>query len=204
MKRIISLLICKIGWIGFVAGMTSGCVHQVVAYPPQESLREHLIFGQIGLWQAEPSGRIYLPELSKFEFIEKEGGHRYRMSIDDSSFYFFLSLDPGQYRITRVFIQEGDFRASAEVPLECEVPEHGVAYLGTWRLQIGPPNFMRKLGVKIFSQLVEAMAELRMKYPSVSLSSVRTQLAEPVEFRSRLFPITPYPRIWWFTRQHTT
>ena len=204
MIRIVSLLIFKIGWVGLMAGMTLGCVHQVVAYHPQESLKEPLVFGHIELWQAEPSGRRYLPELSKFEFIEKEGGRRYRMSINASSFYFFLSLNPGQYQITRVFIQEGWFRANAEVPLEFKVPEQGVAYLGMWRLQIGPPNFMRKLGVKVFSQPVEAMAELRMKYPAVSLNSVQTELAEPVELRSRLYPITPYPRFWWFNRQNPT
>jgi hypothetical protein len=204
MTKIISLLIFKIWWLGLVAGVTSGCVHQVVAYPPQDSLREPLVFGQIELWQAEPSGRWYLPELSKFEFIEKEGGRRYRMKINASSFYFFLSLDPGQYRITRVFIKEGAFRANADVPLEFEVPEQGIVYLGTWRFHIKPPNFVRMLEVKILSQPKEGMAELKMKYPSFSLNSVQTQLAEPFELRSRLYPITPYPRIWWFSRQHTT
>jgi hypothetical protein len=103
-----------------------------------------------------------------------------------------------------VFIQEGGFRANADVPLEFVVPEHGIGYLGTWRIHIEPPNFVRMLEVKIFSQPIEAMAELRTKYPSVSLSSVETVLAEPFELHSRLYPITPYPRFRYFRRQNTT
>jgi hypothetical protein len=201
----VNVLLWRIGLLSILAVMMSvGCVHQLAADPAQEELREPIVYGQIDLWQEEPSGRIFLPELAAFEFINNDGGRRYRVVIGAATSFFFLTLDPGHYQVTRVFIQEGGFRASAEVPLGFEVPEQGIAYLGKWRFRIGSPNFMRKLEVKVFSQPIEALVELRVQYPSASLNAVKTRLAEPVELRSRLYEMTPYPRFRWFNRQTPT
>jgi hypothetical protein len=147
---------------------------------------------------------VYLPELASFEFIAKEGEKRYRLQIDAASSYFFLSLDPGEYQVTRVFFQEGGFRSNAEVPLAFEVPNQGVVYLGVWKFQIGSPNFTRELEVTISSEPVKAMVELRVRYPSLSSDSVVSTLAQPSLLRSRLYEITPYPRFRWFNRHNPT
>lgn len=181
-----------------------GCVHQFAPHPTQESLREPLVFGQIQVWQEKPSGRIFLPELASLEFITKDGERRYRVDIEAAASYFFLPLDPGQYQVTRVFIQEGGFRSSAEVPLAFEVPDQGVVYLGTWRFQIDSPNFTRELDVTVSSELVKAIVELGVRYPSLSPNLVGSSLAEPSVLRSRLYEITPYPRFRWFQRHNST
>ncbi|MBA3964493.1 MAG: hypothetical protein H0X47_01710 [Nitrospirales bacterium] len=184
--------------------MSMGCAHQLPAHPSQEDLREPLVFGHIQVWQEEPSGRIYLPELASLEFISKDGQRRYRVDIEAASSYFFLSLDPGQYQVTRVFIQEGGFRSSAEVPLAFEVPDQGVVYLGSWRFQIDSPNFTRELEVTISSEQVKAVVELNVRYPSLFPNLVVSSLAEPSLLRSRLYEITPYPRFRWFQRHNPT
>jgi len=198
------LFVCRIGLLGILLGISMGCVHQLPAHPAQENLKEPLVFGHIQVWQDKPSGRIYLPELASLEFVTKDGERRYRVDIEAASSYFFLPLDPGDYQVTRVFIQEGGFRSSAEVPTEFEVPEDGVVYLGTWRFQIDSPNFIREVEVKISSEPVKAIVELHARYPSLSLHPVVSTLPEPSLFRSRLYEITPYPRFRWFNRHNST
>ena len=198
------VLTCRIGFLGILVGMSMGCVHQVPAHPAPENLKEPLVFGHIQVWQDKPSGRIYPPEVASFEFITKNGERRYRLEIEAASSYFFLPLDPGQYQVTRVVVQEGGFRSTAEILLAFEVPEQGVVYLGAWRFDIDPPNFTRELEVTISSELVKAIAELIVRYPSLTPSPVVSNLAEPSLVRSRLYEITPYPRFRWFNRHNPT
>jgi hypothetical protein len=200
----INVLACRIGLLGITMGMSMGCVHQLPAHPAQENLKEPLVFGHIQVWQDKPSGRIFLPELASLEFITKDGQRRYRLDIEAASSYFFLLLDPGHYQVTRVFIQEGGFRSSAEVPLAFEVPDQGVVYLGGWRFQIDSPNFTRELEVIISSEPLNAIVELRARYPSLSFNEVVSTLAAPSLLRSRLYEITPYPRFRWFHRHNPT
>lgn len=198
------VLVCRIALLGIVAGMSLGCVHQLTAHPAQEDISAPLVFGHIQVWQENPSGRIFLPEMASLEFIAKDGGRRYRVDIEAASSYFFLPLDPGQYQVTRVFIYEGGFRSSAEVPLAFEVPVQGVVYLGWWQFQIGSPDFTRDLEVTISSELVQAIVELRVRYPSLPQNLVVSSLAEPFLLRSRLYEITPYPRFRYFNRHNPT
>ncbi|PJA77995.1 MAG: hypothetical protein CO149_06450 [Nitrospirae bacterium CG_4_9_14_3_um_filter_51_5] len=200
----INVLACRVVLLGIVAGMCMGCVHQLTAHPAQENLKEPLVFCHIHVWQDKPSGRIFLPELASLEFITKDGERRYRVDIEAASSYFFLSLKPGQYQVTRVCIHEGWFRSSAEVPLVFEVPDQGVAYLGEWRFYIDSPNFTRELEVIISYEPLKAIVELRARYPSLPPHLVVSSLAEPFLLRSRLYEITPYPRFRWFQRHNPT
>lgn len=186
-------------WIGLM-----GCVHHLDQHPPEKSLKEPLVFGKIHLWQDEPSGRISLPDRSSIEFMKQQGGTRYRMEVDGASSFFFLSLTPGVYQVTQVVIYEGGFRARAELPLVFTVPEDGIGYLGNWRLHLNPPNFSRDLELTITSELVEAIVELRVRYPSFFGKPISTVAVEPQTLRSRLFEMTPYPRFRWFNRHNPT
>jgi hypothetical protein len=200
----VGFLACRIALVGIFVGMNMGCAHQVTSHPAQEDLREPLVFGHIHVWQAKPSGRIFLPELASLEFISKDGQRRYRVEIEAASSYFFLSVDPGLYQVTRVFIQEGGFRSSAEVPLTFEVPDQGTVYLGEWRFQIASPNFTRELEVTIVSEPVKAIVELRFVIRLFRLILIVSTLAEPSLLRPRLYEITPYPRFRWFHRHNPT
>ncbi len=200
----LNILACRIGLLGIVVGMSMGCVLQLGAYPAQENLKGPLVFGHIHMWQEKPSGRIFLPELASLEFITNDGQKRYRLDIQAASSYFFLPLDPGYYHVTRVFIQEGGFRSSAAISLAFEVPDQGVVYLGAWRFQIDSPNFTREVEVRISAEPVQALVELRVRYPSLSRNVVVSNLAEPSLLRSRLYEITPYPRFRWFNRHNST
>ena len=195
---------CRLAVLGIFVGMIMGCVYQLPSHPSQDDLTEPLVFGHIHVWQEEPSGRIYLPELASLEFSSPDGHRRYRVDIEAASSYFFLSLKPGRYQVTRVFIQEGVFRSSAEVPLTFEVPDQGVVYLGGWRFQIDPPNYTRELEVTIVSESVKAIVELTVRYPSLSSTVVLSSLAEPSLLRARLFEVTPYPRFRYFNRHNST
>lgn len=181
-----------------------GCVHHLDPHPQAETLKEPLVFGKIQLWQDEPSGRIFLPDHSSIEFMEQKTGTRYLLEVDGASTFFFLSLTPGVYQVTQAIIYEGGFRARAEVPLVFTVPENGVGYLGNWRFNLNPPNFSRDLELTITAELVEAIVELKVRYPSFSGNSIVTVLVEPRELRSRLYEMTPYPRFRWFNRHNPT
>ena len=190
--------------LGVLACSLMGCVHQLDHLPLAETLKEPLVFGKIQLWQDRPSGRIFLPDRSSIEFMEQNIGARYRMEVDGASSFFFLSLPPGIYQVTQVMIYEGGFRARADVPLVFTIPEDGVGYLGNWRFHLNPPNFSRDLELIISLEFIEAMVELKVRYPSFSGKSIKTVLVEPKELRSRLFEMTPYPRFRWFNRHNPT
>ena len=188
-----------------LVGMVSvGCVQHLVSFPSESVLKKPFIFGKIEVFQEEKSGRIYAPELASFEFVNKEKDAVYRVDIGSSSSFFLLDLAPGKYEVSRVFIREGGFRSTAEVTLAFEIPAKGIGYVGFWRFIVSPPNFTREVVVKISSQPVEALAELNLRYPSLSESSVESLLAEPSTIRSRLYEITPYPRFRWFNRHNST
>lgn len=189
---------------GLLVVSLMGCVHHLDPLPPEKSLKEPLVFGKIHLWQDKPSGRISLPDRASIEFREQQGGTRYRMEVDGAASFFFLSLLPGVYQVTQITIYEGGFRARAEVPLGFTVPEEGVAYLGNWRFLLNPPNFSRDLELTVTSELIEAMVELKIRYPSFPAKTTATVLAEPQTLRSRLFEMTPYPRFRWFNRHNPT
>ena len=191
-------------FLGFLVVSLMGCVHHLDPLPPETSLKEPLVFGKIHLWQDKPSGRISLLDRASIEFREQQGGTRYRIEVDGTSSFFFLSLMPGVYQVTQITIYEGGFRARAEVPLDFTVPEGGIAYLGNWRFLLHPPNFSRDLELTITSEIVEAMVELKIRYPSFSAKTMVTALAEPQTLRSRLFEMTPYPRFRWFNRHNPT
>lgn len=195
---------CRLVFLGLFVGMSMGCAHQLPSHPSQEDLTEPMVFGYIHVWQEEPSGRIFLPELASLEFSSRDGQRRYRVEIEAASSYFFLSLKPGHYQVNRVIIQEGEFRSSAEVPLTFEVPDRGVVYLGGWRIQVDPPNYTRELEVTIVSESVEAIAEMMVRYPSLSSHVVLSSLAKPPLLRARLFEVTPYPRFRYFNRHNST
>lgn len=190
--------------LGILVYGLMGCVHHLDHQPPVEALKEPLVFGKIQLWQDKPSGRIFLPDRSSIEFIEQKTGTRYEMEVEGASSFFFLSLTPGVYQVSQVVIYEGGFRARAEVPLVFTVPEDGIGYLGNWRFHLNPPNFSRDLELTITSELVEAIVELRIRYPAFSGKSISTILVEPQELRSRLYEMTPYPRFRWFNRHNPT
>ena len=200
----LTVLAFRLAFPVMLVGMSMGCAYQLPSHPFQEDLTEPLVFGHIQVWQEEPSGRIYLPELASLEFSSREDQRRYRVEIDAASSYFFLSLKPGQYQVTRVFIVEGGFRSSAEVPLTFEVPDQGVVYLGGWRFQVDPPNYTRELEVTIVSESVKAIVEMTVRYPSLSSNVVLSSLAEPPLLRARLFEVTPYPRFRYFNRHNST
>lgn len=184
--------------------MTMGCVHHLATLPPSETLKEPVVFGHIHIWQAEPSGRIFLPELATFEFVRQESGERYRVDIGAVASTFIFSLEPGRYQLTRLILREGEFRAGADVPLIFEVPPQGLTYLGKWSLQVEPPNFRRDLVVRVEMEVVEALVNLKLRYPILDLKGVVTRLAEPTIVRARLYEMTPYPRFRWFNRHNPT
>ena len=199
-----SLFLKREWFILWLIGMLAGCVQHFDAQPIPETLKKPAVFGYIEVWQAEPSGRIFLPQVASFEFIRQEGGERYRVDIGADSSFFIVSVDPGRYKLTRLILREGEFRASADVPLTFEVPSRGLAYLGKWSIQVESPNFTRELELNVKTEMVEALVDLTLRYPMFDIEEVVTRVAEPPVVRSRLYEMTPYPRFRWFNRHNPT
>jgi len=188
----------------WLIAMMAGCVQHFEAQPIPEILKDPAVFGHIEVWQAEPSGRIFLPEVASFEFIRQEGGDRYRVDIGADSSFFIFSVGPGRYTLTRLILREGGFRANADVPLVFEVPSHGLGYLGKWSIQLESPNFTRELELKVKIEMAEALVDLTLQYPMFDMEKVVIRVAEPPVVRSRLYEMTPYPRFRWFNRHNPT
>ncbi len=191
-------------WLVWGGASLAGCVHVLDAQPDPESLKASGILGHVLVWQAEGSGRIFPPELASFECEQIESGERYQITVAEDAAFFIASLSPGRYHVTRVIMREGEFRSMAEVPLQFDVPVDGFAYLGKWSLQLEPPNFTRELVVTVQADWVEAVTDLRLRYPGFEINQVETQLAEPTMVRARLYEMTPYPRFRWFNRHNST
>ena len=184
--------------------MSYGCATKVALAPSALTPGDSVAFGRVNVQLTGPVSRIYAPELRFFEVVNRDNDERFRVDVNAAEAALALKLPPGDYELTRIMINEGAFQAMATPGPTFRVDPGRLNYLGAWRFDISSPTYGRKIELVITSELDEATQSIRAQYPNLSEVPVVSQLAAPARSGTRLYEVTPYPRIWWFRRHHTT
>jgi hypothetical protein len=127
-------------------------------------------------------------------------GERIRVNIASPDDHFVLSLPAGDYRLSRVQINEGPFLAMADVTATFQVNQDVVTYLGTWRFMVDAPRTQRMAVMSAAAEQGEAESQLIARYPGLAGRHIRTVLPSPATAEVRLYEVSPYPRYRYFRR----
>lgn len=163
-----------------------------------------MAFGRIKVILSGPSHRWYEPEVRFIELYNQALNRRFRIDVESGESLFAISLPQGDYQLTRVQIREGGFRGMADLDASFHLDPDTVNYLGTWTFAIGSPYYDRDIVLTVSSDMVKTLVEANMIYQEILPRPIRSNLARPSETQTRLFEVTPYPRMRWFQRRTTS
>ncbi|MDA1304760.1 MAG: hypothetical protein O2999_10740 [Nitrospirae bacterium] len=184
--------------------LAQACVGGLQPVPDTFPEKGSVAFGRIKVVLSGPSHRWYEPEVRFIELYNRTLDKRFRLDVESNESLFAISLPEGDYHLTRVQIMEGGFRGMAELTTSFHLDADTVNYLGTWTFSVGAPFYDRDIVLTVSSDMIQALAEAHMIYQDLSPQTIRSNLAYPAEVQTRLFQVTPYPRVRWFQRQTTS
>jgi len=180
------------------------CVAGVSPIPESFPENGSVALGRIKVELIGPSSRWYEPEVRFIELYNPTLEMRFRIDIETDKSLFVISLPEGDYHITRVQIGEGAFRGMAELTASFHLDADALNYLGTWTFGVGSPYYDRDIMLTVSSEMVQAIAEAKMIYQDLPSRPITSNLASPAKSQTRLFEVTPYPRMRWFQRRTTS
>lgn len=180
-----------------------GCATEMSPRPTVLPKGKPVAFGRIHTELTGPMNRWYPPQLRFFELVNLETKERFRVDLESADSYFFLSLSPGEYELARIQINEGAFRAMAQLNPTFTITPEGLNYLGKWQIKIHPSTYLRLVDISVDTDLEDAKAEVFSLHPELAKYPIVVHLPTPEETESRLVEIFPYPRVWWFCRHLT-
>ena len=197
----------KYGSFVVVAGFVlSACAARVTPYPamlvPEE--KHPVVIGFVDVRVHGPVTRIAPPYITFLELLNRETRERIFLTIQAPDSSFYLHLVPGEYVVTRVQINEAGFRGMAHLHHAFTVTDHPMQYLGHWHFVLTSPTTMRRLELSIEADVVRAATDLAIHYPEVPSQQLVSTLPVPLASKTRLYEITPYPRMWWYVRNPPT
>ncbi|RMH09123.1 MAG: hypothetical protein D6704_01865 [Nitrospirae bacterium] len=163
-----------------------------------------VVMGFVDVQVHGPITRIVPPYITFLELLNRQTRERVFLTIQAPDSPFYIHLVPGDYLVTRVQVNEAGFRGMASLHHAFTVTDHPVQYLGHWHFALASPTTIRRLSLSIESNLTQAVADLLLRYPTLSSESVVPALPVPLTGETRLFEITPYPRVWWYVRNPPT
>ena len=180
-----------------------GCVATVQSIPASFPEEGTIAFGRIHIMLAGPTTRWYEPDVRFIELYNQTIGTRIRLDVEAAESLFAFALPEGDYQITRVQIREGGFRGMANLTMSFHIDSDHVNYLGTWTFVVAPPYYDRDLVMTVSSEMVQTLAEANVTYQNIESRPMTTNLPQPSTIKTRLFEMTPYPRVRWFQRRPT-
>ena len=195
---------CMLGMLGLVS-MLEACAADVPRMPDLESIQSTVAVGRAMVILTGERSRIYEPAVRSFEIQNRQTNERFIVQMQSQNERFILALDPGEYELIRVQINEGPFLSMAQLNSNFTVGQYPITYLGTWRFGVDSPKYGRMVSMSIVSDeedRTEAAKSIGLTYPSLDGALVATVLPEPAELQVRLFEVMPYPRYPRYFRRH--
>ncbi|WP_454062874.1 hypothetical protein [Candidatus Nitrospira salsa] len=177
----------------------TGCVGIPEKASPEAIGQESMVVGLIKVVSSGPYSRGYETQLRFFHLLNLATGERFRVNVQSAGKAFFVALNPGDYEVIRVQINEGPMMMESHVSLQFHVAPNETIYLGTWHFDVDTPRTQRMLRMNIspeqphwenFTSLV------RSKEKEIVKTSLPTTLKDEV----RLFTVAPNPKISYFYR----
>ncbi len=186
-------------------GGPSGCIREVSAVANPEAGPTVLVVGRALSVITGDRSRRFEPEVRRMELMQRRTGQRYRVMVkgEDKMFAFFLPA--GDYDITRVQINEGPFLSMAKMSSSFTLGRDPVAYVGDWRFGVESPRYGRMMLVSMEAQddtREVVVRKIREEYPDLAAAPLTTVIPSPAESQTRLFEVSPYPRVPKYFQRH--
>ncbi|MGB0910905.1 MAG: hypothetical protein ACPGYT_11130, partial [Nitrospirales bacterium] len=165
-----------------------------------EKTDRSLAIGEIVVYSKGKNPRQFPSQLRFFDVVNTISRDRTRVSVEKQEGAFSVPLEPGQYKVVRIQINEGPFMAESHVAWSFNMKSNAVTYIGKWELEVDTPRTERMVRLKVsedrssWNAIIEAEPELKSK-------AVVHSLAESVEDTTRLYAVAPNPKIKYFYRR---
>lgn len=186
-------------------GGPSGCIHEVSTVASVEVPSTVLIVGRAMSVISGDRGRRFKPEVRQMELMQRQTGRRYRVMIEEEDKVFAFFLPAGAYDVTRVQIHEGPFLSIAQLSSTFTVGHNPVAYVGDWRFGVDSPRYGRMVLVSMVDEnatRLQAERTIREQYPALATTPLATVIPSPAETATRLYEVSPYPRVQKYFQRH--
>lgn len=157
---------------------------------PEHETEKTTAFGLIKVRATGTYTRGYQAQLRFFHLLNLNTQERMRIDVQSAAKAFVLYLEPGDYEVIRVQLNEGPFTMESHVNWKFQVHPNGVTYLGTWQFEVESPRTQRKVRVEISSepstrdQILDVNRMLREK-------PLLASLPHPRKNESQLFGVAP-------------
>ena len=181
------------------------CVTELPVVPEEGLVQSNVAVGRVVAVLTGERSRIYEPAVRSFEVQNRRTKERVTVEVESNDERFIVPLEPGDYELIRVQINEGPFLSMAQLGSVFSVGQDPVTYVGIWRFGVDPPKYGRMLSVSMINDeedRTQALDTLASKDPSLDLRAVTTVLPNPTEQQARLYEVMPYPRVPRYFRRH--
>lgn len=181
------------------------CVRELPAVPEEGLVQSNVAVGRVVAVLTGERSRIYEPAVRSFEVQNRRTKERLTVEVESNDERFIVPLEPGDYELIRVQINEGPFLSMAQLGSVFSVGQDPVTYVGIWRFGVDSPKYGRMLSVSMINDeedRTQALDTLASKDPSLDLRGVTTVLPNPTEQQARLYEVMPYPRVPRYFRRH--
>ena len=155
-----------------------------------------------GLLKVRTSGtysRGYETQLRFFHLKNRTTGERLRANVQSSGRAFDLALDPGDYEVIRVQINEGPMMMESHVSFRFKVPPNAAIYLGNWEFDVDTPRTQRMLRIAISPEM-PAWKEFALLNRSQQKMAMKASIPELNTEEVRLYTVAPYTKISYYYR----
>ena len=181
------------------------CVTELPVGPEEGLVQSNVAVGRVVAVLTGERSRIYEPAVRSFEVQNRRTKERVTVEVESNDERFIVPLEPGDYELIRVQINEGPFLSMAQLGSVFSVGQDPVTYVGIWRFGVDSPKYGRMLSVSMINDeedRTQALDTLASKDPSLDLRRVTTVLPNPTEQQARLYEVMPYPRVPRYFRRH--
>ena len=175
------------------------------AVSPERNMKDErrsraLVFGVVDLHTVGPNPRQFLAQLLFFDVVNTRTQERTRVSVEKQYGAFSVYLDPGQYEVMRIQINEGPFMAESHVSHSFHIESNEVVYLGKWQLDIDTPRTERMVKMTIVEDRAQ-WGTVMKGGPQLTSQTIVNSFPAPLVGTSRLYAITSNSKIKYFNRQ---
>ena len=174
-----------------------------VAMPKQDlrdlKFEKATAFGFITVESIGPYSRGYETQLRFFHLLNRNTQERIRVDVQSSGKAFGLALDPGDYEVIRVQINEGPMMMESHVSLRFQVQPNKTIYLGAWEFDVDTPRTQRMLRMTI-SHESPNWEEISLPEGLLKEGTIAVSLIKPPHDEVRLYTVAPYPKTGYYYR----
>ncbi|HNP28438.1 MAG TPA: hypothetical protein PKK23_05305 [Nitrospirales bacterium] len=188
--------------LGCVVGICGSLLTACVGLPTQASEargNDGIVQGFVKVRPVEPNSRGFVTQLRFFHVLNLGTQERIRVDIQAAEKGFSLALDPGDYEVIRVRINEGFTMMESHVSLPFQVMPNTNTFLGTWYMEVDSPRTQRMLRMEILPDPPQG-EEVNDTQQSKRDKNLVAMLPKVENNEVRLYTVAPYPKVNFYYR----